>query len=212
MGTSTSISALGWGTLGAAGLAALIIVWYLIRRPSLTPAVKISLFFAIGALPGVVALTGNLAGMQQTTRRGFCAGCHVMLPWTNDAADVGSKSLASRHSRNELFGEQSCYTCHADYGMFGFVTTKMTALKHVWHYWKTYGDLTIEEAVPRIHIYQPFPNSTCMHCHSTKVPSFERVSDHAGLREEIVSGKIGCASEGCHGPAHPFSKRAQVTP
>jgi cytochrome c-type protein NapC len=38
-----------------------------------------------------------------------------MGPYVRDAEDPGSQSLAAIHSRNNRFGEQSCYVCHADY-------------------------------------------------------------------------------------------------
>ena len=28
----------------------------------------------------------------------------------------------------------------------------------------------------------------------------------AGLADDLAEGKVGCVGEGCHGPAHPWSK------
>ena len=64
----------------------------------------------------------------------------------------------------------------------------------------------LEEAREKIHIAEPFQNATCMHCHSTENPIFSCTKDHASTLDRIRNGEVSCASEGCHGPAHPFSK------
>ena len=58
--------------------------------------------------------TGNMAGYEYTLKRPFCGSCHVMGPYIRDAEDAKSNSLAAIHSRNHRFGEESCYTCHAE--------------------------------------------------------------------------------------------------
>ena len=117
-----------------------------------------------------------------------------------------SSTLASRHARNPSFGDENCYRCHEDYGMFGTVTTKLGGMRHVYEYLRAYHSMTLDEAVPTIHIRKPFPNSNCMQCHSTEGDLWLSQPDHARLLKEIRSGEASCASEGCHGPAHPFSK------
>jgi cytochrome c-type protein NapC len=209
MGSSTSPDAghalsqpLAIAALVAAALAAACLVYYLVRRPPLGAATKLLLLAGLGVFPLITAGTGNLAGFEATTTRGFCGGCHVMEPWTRDAADPASTGLAARHSRNELFGAKSCYTCHADYGMFGTVATKINGLHHVYGYVTKYWDTPIEEAVETIKMFKPFPNSTCTHCHSTKLPGWLDTPDHRAMGDEA---EVGCTSHGCHGPAHPFA-------
>jgi cytochrome c-type protein NapC len=218
MGTSTSTSDVGlaihgplaWITIIAAAAAAVLIIYYLVRRPPMTTVTKLVLLAGIGLFPIAAASTGNIAGFEQTTTRNFCGGCHTMDPWVKDAIDPKSTSLAAMHARNELFGDRNCYTCHADYGMYGTVATKMAGMKHVWMYYgEGFADMSIEEAMPKVHIAKPFPNSTCTHCHSTRLEGWNDVPDHQGLVPLIDKGEVSCASAGCHGPAHPFSKAAQ---
>lgn len=192
--------------LGAAIIAAALIVYYLIKRPKLDTAAKLLLLCALGVFPVITAGSGNYAGFEQTTKREFCNGCHVMEPWIDDAEDPTSTSLSSIHARNDLFGERSCYTCHADYGMFGTVNTKMGGLRHVYHYLREYHDWPVAKAVEEIRIRRPFPNKTCTHCHSTELPGWQQVPDHRAMRDPE---EVGCASKGCHGPAHPFSGAAR---
>jgi hypothetical protein len=196
--------------LGCAGLAAALLLWYLIARPRLGRSTKIVLLLGIGVLPLGTAATGNVAGFNATKTRTFCGACHVMTPFNEDATSAGSTSLAARHSRNEEFGSEACYMCHADYGMFETVVTKMGGMRHVYEYGVHFRQLSLDEALPRIHIRRPFPNSTCMRCHSTENPGWRRVGDHKSLLDQVRAGEVSCASNGCHGPAHPFAQVAHI--
>lgn len=183
-----------------------LLLWYLIRRPPLDGRTKVVLLFGLGVLPISAAMLGNLVSFEHSKARTFCGSCHVMEPWTGDSANPDSESLASRHARNDLFGDENCYACHQDYGMMGTVVTKIGGMRHVWEYYTEYWQYSKEEALDKIHIREPYPNANCMVCHSTKVEGFRRVDSHEGLLEELRSGETGCTGEGCHGPAHPFSK------
>jgi nitrate/TMAO reductase-like tetraheme cytochrome c subunit len=192
--------------LGCAAASAAILVWYLVRRPPLSWSTKMLLLLGLGVFPIGAAATGNVVGFQHTMSRGFCGGCHVMEPFTNDVGDPKSLTLAARHSRNPMFGEESCYRCHEDYGMFGAVTTKMNGMRHVYEYWTRFHSMSIEEALPQIEMFKPYPNSNCMQCHSTQVPTWYGVPEHAALDRETRSGEVSCASAGCHGPIHPTTE------
>jgi cytochrome c-type protein NapC len=206
MGTST-FSITQWGAIICAAIAALILVWYLVRRPQLTRTVKLALLLGIGVFPAGTALLGNYHGYEESRMVPFCGACHVMTPYTKDLKDPTSTTLASLHGRNSAFGDEACYACHRDYGMFGTVTTKLTGMKHAYIYWRDFKDTPVEEALPRIELYNPYPNSNCMQCHSTALPGWEdTVPEHRGLSADLRSGAVSCASEGCHGPAHPFAK------
>jgi nitrate/TMAO reductase-like tetraheme cytochrome c subunit len=201
-----NLDVFGWIALAGAALSALVIIWYLAARPPLTRATKIALLFGIGVFPIATAGSGNYAGFEATKAVRFCGACHVMTPYKADAQDPSSKSLAAIHTRTAQFGHESCYTCHADYGMFGTIKTKMGGMGHVYEYLFNFRQLSLEEAIPKIHLKKPFKSSTCMRCHTGTAPNFAAVGDHAGLLEELKSGKVGCVGEGCHGPAHPWSK------
>lgn len=190
--------------------AAAILVWYLVRRPPLGRETKLLLLLGLGAFPIATAATGNVRGYEASKERQFCGSCHVMKPWTDDSDDERSPTLASRHARNLIFGEHNCYTCHADYGMYGTVTTKLGGLRHVYEYvLGGYKDMPVDEFVRTIRIRRPYPNHNCMQCHSTRAGDWLEQADHARMLDEIRAGEVSCASEGCHGPAHPFSKEAR---
>jgi len=198
--------------VACAGASALLMLWFLIRRPPLTRATKLVLLAGIGVLPLTTATTGNVAGYEATKARRFCGSCHVMTPYRDDSQDPRSGTLASRHARNELFGHDNCYACHADYGMYGTITTKLGGLRHVYEYVLHYRNMPLDEARATIRIRTPFQNATCMHCHSTEGTSWNAIREHASLVDRVRAGAVSCASEGCHGPAHPFSKDPSMIP
>jgi cytochrome c-type protein NapC len=176
-----------------------ILVWYLVRRPPLGRVTKVLLLLGLGLLPVMVALTGNIAGYEYTLKRPFCGSCHVMQPYIRDAEDPNSNSLAAIHSRNHRFGEESCYNCHADYQMFGAITTKMNGMRHLYMYITEYANTGPDGAGgPPIHTYRPFANSSCMQCHSTELASWlEAHPDPDAIR----SGEMRCIE--CHDVVHP---------
>src|SRR6478672_11766570 len=89
-----------------AGAAALILIAYIVWRPPLAGATKIWLLLGLGVFPIGAAAAGNIEGFEATKKRHFCGSCHVMTPHASDSDDRTSLSLASRHARNHLFGEE----------------------------------------------------------------------------------------------------------
>lgn len=205
------MSGLSWVTVLAAVLALAILAVFWLKKPALSVVWRLLLFLGIAVLPTLAAGTSTVYGLEKTTQREFCGSCHVMEAHVGDATDPLSQSLAARHTRNEMFGHQSCYKCHANYGMFGYALTKLDGMNHVRHYYfGEYGDLTLNQAVTAIHIKKPFPNTTCLQCHAGTGKLWKDVPDHRSAEELVRSGRLSCASSGCHGAAHPFSKAARA--
>lgn len=192
--------------IASAIIAAIILLFVLIKRPPLVRTTKIALLFGLGVFPIIAAAGTNVEGFHTTTQRELCGSCHVMGPHAKDSTDPNSTSLAARHARNELFGAENCYYCHRDYGMYGTVLTKIGGMRHIYYQYTEFKDLPLEEATPKIHLAKPFPNRNCMHCHSGENPVFLKVPDHASAIEDIRTDRISCASAGCHGYAHPITK------
>lgn len=200
---------MGWVgglSVASAAVAALLLVMHLVRRPTLDGSTKLTLLFGLGVFPITAALTANVAGFQATQSRTFCGSCHVMIPHAKDSEDPKSTSLASIHARNHHFGGDNCYSCHKDYGMYGYVVTKMGGMRHVWMYLTEYKDKPLEVTTHEIRIRQPLPNDNCMSCHTTTGPRWLEVPDHASSLEGVRAGRTSCASPGCHGFAHPVTK------
>lgn len=191
--------------LACAAISAVILVAYLVFRPPLVRATKIGLLLGLGVFPIGAAFSGNVQGFEATKERVFCGSCHVMSLHQADSDDRASGSLASRHARNPMFGSENCYACHANYGMFGTVVTKAGGMRHVWLYLTEYRNTPVEEAKKTIHLREPAEmNGNCMQCHSTDDTLWRKVPDHRASLDDARTGRMGCASEGCHGLAHPF--------
>ena len=80
-------------------------------------------------------------------------------------------------------------------------------MRHVYEYTFNFRQLSLEEAIPRIHLRRPFQNSSCTRCHSMTGQSWQQIGDHASLVEELRGGSVSCVGDGCHGPAHPLKAR-----
>ena len=179
--------------LTCAALSAAIGVWYLVRRPHLHRVTKTMLLLGLGVFPGIVSLTGNIASFEYTLSRPFCGSCHVMGPYLRDAEDPKSNSLAALHSRNHKFGENSCYTCHADYQMLGAVTTKMNGMRHLFNFVTEYPTTGPDgEGGPLIHLYKPFKSEACMQCHSTTAKKYlEQHGVEPAPRQRVSDQRFG---------------------
>ena len=198
---------LGYVALVSGAIAASILLYFLIKRPPLDLGMKLALLLGLGVFPAVCAATSTVAGMEQTTHREFCGSCHTMDEHFENATDPHAQSLAARHTRNPFFGEESCYVCHADYGMFGYALTKFGGMKHVYYYYLGgYRGMTKDESRRDVHIAKPYDNTNCRQCHTTTAHVWRSVPDHTSLQKELASNKVSCASPGCHGFAHPFTK------
>lgn len=198
-----------WTAAGSALIAALILVMHLVRRPPLRRS-RLWLLLGLGVFPITTAGSANVAGFQATQTREFCGSCHVMDPHTKDSnmslETNANPALAAIHARNHKFGKENCYTCHKDYGMYGYVLTKAGGMRHVWLYLTEYHDMPLEKSKHEIRVRAPVPNENCMYCHSTTAPRWLSIGDHASSLEAVRANKISCASPGCHGFAHPSTK------
>lgn len=210
-GLPDHIPPLGYVALLCTTAAASILVAYLLRRPPLTVSTKLWLFLGLAVLPALGSATGTTVNLQTTTEVEFCGSCHVMDLHVTDATAPESQSLAARHSRNPFFGGRSCYVCHSDYGKLGYFMTKLNGMKHVQAYYLGgFRKLDLDEAVPRLALFKPYDNTNCRQCHTTTLADWRRVPDHISLKEELDANRVSCASAGCHGYAHPFTKPESV--
>ena len=200
--------------LVCAGLSGIILVGYLVARPPLVRATKLALLLGLGVFPIGAAFSGNVHGFEGTKDRRFCGSCHTMVLHAADSDDPKSQTLAAQHARNKTFGSENCYSCHADYGMFGTIVTKAGGLRHVWMYLTEYRGKSLEDDKKEIRLLKPGQmNANCMQCHSTEDTLWLKVPDHRASLDDTRAGRLGCASAGCHGLAHPFwGTDARATP
>jgi len=152
----------------------------------------IGLTMAIIVLPVLFSAVTAEVAFERSKSLEFCASCHVMTPYVEGLKEPGSELLAAKHYQNRRINHNQCYTCHADYDLFGPIEAKANGLKHMAHYYL---------GKPRkIALYKPFPNSRCLQCHDG-AKSFVKAEAHNEIMAEIRSDAMKCVD--CHGPVHP---------
>lgn len=195
---------LALASLGFAAIALTMLLYFLFKKPRVGRGVKILLFFAIGLFPLTAAVLGNIANFQVSKQQQFCASCHTMTPFTQDALNPSSKTLAALHSRNAQFGSESCYVCHKDYRLFGTLTTKLAGLRDLWSYYTKFIWMEEREARKHVRLLKEFPLSNCTQCHSMNVPIWQARAEHSEFRKAKPGDGASCLD--CHGPAHPAGR------
>jgi len=158
---------------------------------------RVVLLIGIVALPLLLS-AGNLSyGVHESSSTRFCLSCHEMERFGRSLFIDDRHALAAVHYQDRLVPREStCYTCHKDYAMFGDLKAKLNGLRHVWaHYVK---------GVPaQITLYQPYPNSNCLHCHDDSRLFLEK-EVHRSISSQLYGGSLSCLS--CHRIAHDMAK------
>lgn len=194
-----------WATVALALLipALIVLARILSRRREWHRVVHLLRFASLAAFPSLLVGTGGLATFEGAKEVEFCQSCHLpMGPYVSDMRNGDSKSLAALHYNNRYIQHEQCYTCHADYGVFGTVDAKLTGLNHMVH-WLAGSDTARGEAP--IEIYVPYRNELCFRCHAGSKRFLEAGGGmHVALAEQLTTtdpeARTSCL--GCHGPAH----------
>jgi cytochrome c-type protein NapC len=175
------------------GLAIVALLFFGIETLSQHRWGRVALLIGIVALPLLVS-TGSLsAGFHQSSRTGFCLSCHEMQRYGMSLFADNRAALSAVHYQNRFVDRDStCYSCHADYAMFGDVKAKVNGLRHVWvHYFGKVPE--------KISLYRPYASANCLHCHED-ARRFAEAPAHQAILGSLYDGSTGCF--GCHNVAH----------
>lgn len=185
-------------TIGLAAAAVLCVVLY-VGTDSLVGVRwgRITLLAGIAVLPLGTTGVSMVKGVEASSQTTFCLSCHEMESYGKTLFADNPKALAAVHYQNRLINrDQTCFSCHTDYALFGDVKAKLNGLRHVWvHY--------VRGAPERIALYKPYPNHNCLHCHDD-ARRFLAASIHAPLMTELRAERRSCLS--CHNVAHDLAK------
>ena len=163
------------------------------RKRLLEPTAKWLHLIGLCILPLFIWFLGNFVAYEEAKKVEFCGSCHpVMDPYVNDLKDPNSKTLAAIHYQNRYIGEEQCYSCHVDYGIFGTYQAKMNGLMHLYKFYTATWKLPIK-------LYQSYPNGICLNCHD-RAKKFEQEEVHIGIRGDLASNAMSCLD--CHSPSH----------
>ncbi len=182
-----------------AGLAIVALLFVGARALAGQTAGRLVLLVGLVAIPLLLSI-GNISyGFHQSSTTRFCLSCHEMQPYGKSLFADSRQALAAVHFQNRLVDRETvCYSCHKDYAMFGDVRAKMNGLRHVWaHY--------IAGVPKKLELYQPYPNSNCLHCHDD-MRRFAEAAAHRPVLSALYAGTTSCLS--CHRVAHDMAKVA----
>ena len=180
-----------------AGLAIVVLLYVGARSLAGQTIGRVVLLVGLVALPLLLS-AGNISyGFHQSSTTNFCLSCHEMRDHGKSLFVDNRQALAAVHYQNRLVDRETvCYSCHKDYAMFGDVTAKLNGLRHVWaHY--------IAGVPKKIELYQPYPNSNCLHCHDD-MRRFVDAPAHKPVLAALSAGTTSCLS--CHRIAHDMAK------
>ena len=168
-------------------------------RPSLTSAAgwKIVAFIALCVLPALCIVGGMNTHVQRSEQTQFCISCHVMIPYGKSLYVDDPSHIPAQHFQNHRVpADMACYSCHADYTIYGPLKDKLQGLKRIYmQYVSTPPD------PGAIRISGGFRNAQCLHCHQG-ARSFEENPVHAALMDSLKSEQSSCLTSGCHDTAH----------
>jgi cytochrome c-type protein NapC len=187
-------------TLCSAALAGV-----LVARPGITAVRggKILAFVVLFFLPILCGAMGISEEMDRSKTTAFCLSCHTMDDYGKSLyIDDGNHIPAAHFQNHRVPPNEACYTCHADYAMFGTLKVKLHGLRHVYVYY-----LGTPPAPQNIKLYEPFNNRECLHCH-LGARSFEEGAVHTAdpaTLPAIKANKLSCMSSGCHDVVHDIA-------
>jgi nitrate/TMAO reductase-like tetraheme cytochrome c subunit len=175
-----------------------VIVGLVVARPSITaaPGGKILAFLGLFIFPVFAGLLGLDYHIEHSKQTQFCLSCHVMEPYGRSLRiDDKSYIPAAHYQNNRVPREEACYTCHTDYTLYtGGIKAKIRGLHHVYVQY-------LGKPGKTIHLYQPYNNRECLHCH-LGARSFEQGTTHSAVMDDIKSNQLSCVSSGCHDMVH----------
>jgi cytochrome c-type protein NapC len=166
-------------------------------RPSLTSAAgwKILAFIGLCVLPALCIVGGMNTHVQRSEQTRFCISCHVMIPYGQSLYVDDPTHIPAQHFQNHRVpADMACYSCHADYSIYGPLKDKMQGLTRIY--------LQYVSTPPNpITIPGGFQNAQCLHCH-LGARDFEENPVHSAMMDSLKSNQTSCLTSGCHDTAH----------
>jgi cytochrome c-type protein NapC len=159
---------------------------------------KIVAFLALFIFPILAGSLGYEHHMTRSKQTSFCLSCHLMEPYGRSLhVDDPTWIPAAHYQNGRVPRDEACYTCHTDYVMYGTIRSKLRGLHHIYAQY-------FEHPKPPLHLYHPYNNRECLHCHLGS-RSFEQGATHNAdpqIMADIKSNKMSCLSSGCHDQIH----------
>ncbi|MFY9753610.1 MAG: NapC/NirT family cytochrome c [Candidatus Acidiferrales bacterium] len=171
-------------------------------RPSLTSAVgwKIVAFIGLCVLPALCIVGGMNTHVQRSEQTRFCISCHVMIPYGQSLYIDDPKHIPAQHFQNHRVpADMACYSCHADYTIYGPLNDKLQGLKRIYMQY-----LSTPPDPAAIRIAGGFKNAQCLHCH-LGARNFQENAVHGAMMDSLQSEQVSCLTTGCHDTTHDIA-------
>ena len=201
---------LATGLIIALVLISISLIGVFVVRPGITATQggKVMAFLVLFFLPILCTGLGVSSELERSKTTKFCLSCHIMESYGQSLRVDDPTYLAAAHFQNHRVpAEEACYTCHANYAMFGSMKAKMAGLRHVYVYY-----FTKPPAPENIRLHEPYNNRECLHCH-LGARSFEQGAVHTAdpdLLPALKANKLSCVSSGCHEVVHNVGTLSKV--
>ena len=195
------------GILIAQIVLSIVLAAIFLIRPSLTHAVswKILAFIGLFVLPAMCIVGGINTHIQRSERTQFCISCHVMIPYGQSLYVDDPSHIPAQHFQNHRVpAAMACYSCHADYGIYGPLKDKLSGLTRIY---KQYVSTPPDPAA--IRIPGGFKNAQCLHCH-LGARSFEENPVHSAMMDQLKSEQMSCLTSGCHDTTHDIANLSHL--
>ncbi|MEO7207769.1 MAG: c-type cytochrome [Steroidobacteraceae bacterium] len=158
---------------------------------------KILAFLGLFVLPVLCIDTGVSVHTQRSQQTSYCVSCHSMASHGKSLYVLDPSYIPAQHFQNHLVPpDKACYTCHADYAMYGSLKDKLKGLRYV--YFEYVGTLP-----KTIRLDGTYSNMNCLRCHAG-ARKFDENPAHAAIKGSLNTNRISCIS--CHNTIHNASE------
>lgn len=186
-------------------IVTILLIAVIVAMPGITQTRggKVLAFLALFLMPTIGGWTGFDEHMERAKTTQFCLSCHIMEPWGR-SLDVDDKNYvpAWHFQNNRVPRDHACFTCHTNYTMYGDYNAKIRGFHHVWAQYVTGPKLPI-------HLYEPYNNRECLHCHG-EARVFLENPIHSAQIDDLRSNTTSCLNSGCHDTIHNTSHLNEV--
>jgi cytochrome c nitrite reductase small subunit len=183
-------------------VATVALIALIVAEPEVTRTItgKALAFTALFVLPAIGGWAGFDRHMESSKETQFCLSCHIMAPYGQSLYVDANWVPASHFQNNRVPRERACFTCHTTYTLYGDYKAKIRGFRHLWAEYVTGPRLPI-------HLYQPYNNRECLHCHG-EARVFLENAIHSAIMQDLRNDSTSCLS--CHEPVHNVSHLSEV--
>ena len=94
---------------------------------------KVVAFVGLCVLPALCLVGGMNTHIQRSETTRFCTSCHVMIPYGQSLYIDDATHISAQHFQNHRVpADMACYSCHADYTLYGPLDDKIRGLKRIY--------------------------------------------------------------------------------